>query len=172
MPKSTCDLCDENESLVAVLELPFNSYGGAARCCGRIQTIKCHEDNSRVRECVELDGQGRVLVVDGGGSLRRSLVGDMLAERALAHGWQGILVNGAVRDIDALAALQIGIFALGTTPMRTAKKGVGEAGVVLRFAGVSFTPGAYLYADRNGIVVAAEALEGFDAAIAVKAGKP
>jgi regulator of ribonuclease activity A len=162
MPKSTCDLCDHNESLVAVLELSFNSYGGAARCCGRIETIKCHEDNSRVRECVELDGRGRVLVIDGGGSLRRSLVGDMLAARALAHGWQGLLVHGAVRDVDALAVLPLGIFALGHVPMRTEKKGVGEMGVPLRFAGVTFMPGAYLYADRNGIVVAAQALAGFE----------
>jgi len=165
MAKSTCDLCDEHESLVAVLELPFNSYGGAARCSGQIETIKCHEDNSRVREWVERDGRGKVLVIDGGGSLRRSLVGDLLAGKALARGWRGIIVNGAVRDLEALEVLPIAVFARGSVPMRTDKKGAGEAGVVLHFAGVRFTPGAFVYADRNGIVLAPAALAGFDPAV-------
>jgi len=161
MRKTTCDLCDEHESLVQVAELEFRSYGGATRCCGRIETIQCHEDNSRVRDCVDTDGRGKVLVIDGGGSLRRSLLGDQLAAKATSNGWAGILVYGAVRDLDALAGLAIGIFALGHVPLRTAKKGIGEWGKVLRFAGVTFAPGAHLYADLNGIVVSPQALEGF-----------
>lgn len=152
--KTTCDLCDEYESTIQVVESIFHGYGGIGRFSGTIATIKCHEDNSRVRELVEQPGHGKVLVVDGGGSLRRALIGDQLAAKAAARGWHGILIHGAVRDVDALAALPIGIVAVGHVPLRTAKKGLGETGIAVRFAGVTFVPGEQLYADRNGIVVA------------------
>lgn len=158
MNKTTCDLCDEFESLVQVVDPLFRSYGGVSQFWGCIATIKCHEDNSRVREMVELDGAGKVLVIDGGGSLRRALVGDQLAAKAAAHGWAGIVVYGAVRDVEVLAALPIGVQAMGHSPLRTSKKGIGDEGRIVRFAGVNFVPGHFLYADGNGIVVSAQAL--------------
>jgi regulator of ribonuclease activity A len=158
LEKTTCDLCDEYPSLVHVAEPLFHSYGGRSRFSGCISTIRCREDNSRFRELIVQDGAGRVIVIDGGGSLRRALVGDQLAAIALSNGWQGIVVHGAVRDAEALADLPLGVFALGLCPMRPANDGVGEQGIIVRFAGISFEPGHYLYADRNGIVVAPHAL--------------
>ena len=136
----------------------FRSYGGAAHFGGCIATIKCHEDNSRVSELVEQDGHGKVLVIDGGGSLRRALIGDQMAAKAMAHGWHGIVVYGAVRDVDMLATLAIGVQAVGHTPLRPAKNGVGEHGVTVRFAGLTIVPGYFIYADHNGVVVAPHAL--------------
>jgi len=136
----------------------FQSYGGRSRFSGRISTIRCREDNSRFRELIVQDGIGRVIVIDGGGSLRRALVGDQLAAIALSNRWQGIVVHGAVRDAEALANLPLGVFAMGLCPMRPANDGAGEQGIIVRFAGISFEPGHYLYADRNGIVVAPHAL--------------
>jgi regulator of ribonuclease activity A len=158
LEKTTCDLCDEYPSLVQVANPLFLSYGGLARFSGRISTIRCREDNSRFRELIVQDGSGQVIVMDGGGSLRRALVGDQLAAIALANRWQGILVHGAVRDAEALAELPLGVFAMGLCPMRPANDGVGEQGIIVKFAGVSFEPGHYLYADRNGILVAPHAL--------------
>lgn len=158
MDKTTCDLCDEYGALLQVADSVFQNYGGIASFGGCIATVKCHEDNSRVRELVEQDGRGKVLVIDGGGSLRRALVGDQLAGKALDHGWQGIVVYGAVRDVDMMATLSIGVHALGHCPVRPAKNGVGEQGVTVRFAGLTVVPGHFLYADRNGMVVAPQAL--------------
>ncbi|MFT3762370.1 MAG: ribonuclease E activity regulator RraA [Pseudoxanthomonas sp.] len=152
MPWTTPDLCDAHPGL-QVAEPLFRDFGGATAFSGRIVTIRCYEDNSRVREQVAQDGRGKVLVVDGGGSLRRSLLGDMLAELAAKNGWAGVLVNGGVRDVDALAALPLGVKALAATPMKTDKRGVGEVDVEVGFAGVRFAPGQWLYADGNGVVV-------------------
>jgi regulator of ribonuclease activity A len=101
-----------------------------------------------------------VLVVDGGGSLRRSLLGDQLADKAVANGWEGIVVYGAVRDVEAIAHMNLGVKALGAIPLKTEKRGIGERDIPVRFAGVDFVPGEYLYADANGIIVAATALVG------------
>ncbi len=155
MRKSTCDLCDEHPDEVCVAEPLFRDFGARGHFAGRIVTIKCHEDNSRVRDLVAENGIGCVLVIDGGGSLRRSLLGDQLAAKAVANGWQGIVIFGAVRDVEALAGMDIGIRALGAIPLKTDKKDVGERDLALRFAGVEFVPGHFLYADGNGIVVAA-----------------
>ncbi len=152
--KTTCDLCDEFEAQVRVSEPVWKSYGGKRAFAGTIRTIKCHEDNSRVQELIAESGRGNVLVVDGGGSLRRSLLGDNLAAKAVACGWEGIVIYGALRDVDALAVLDLGILALACVPMRTEKKGVGEIDVEVRFAGVTFTPGHWLFADANGLIVA------------------
>ena len=153
MTWTTPDLCDSHPD-VAVAEPIFRDYGGRAAFCGRIVTIDCFEDNSRVREQVGSDGRGKVLVVQGGGSLRRSLLGDMLAELAVQHGWSGLLIHGGVRDVEALARLPLGVKALAATPMKTEKRGLGEVGVPVSFAGVSFAPGHWLYADANGVIVA------------------
>jgi regulator of ribonuclease activity A len=158
MGKTTCDLCDEHAAVIQVADPVFRSYGGLTAFSGAISTLKCHEDNSRVRELVDQKGGGQVLVIDGGASLRRALVGDQLAAKALANGWRGIVVYGAVRDVEILRTLAIGVVALGLQPMRSVKNGVGETGITLRFAGISFVPGHHLYADDNGIVVAPQPL--------------
>ena len=150
---TTPDLCD-NHPEVAVADPVFRDYGGNPAFCGRIATIDCFEDNSRVRDLVATDGRGKVLVVQGGGSLRRSLLGDMLAERAVANGWSGLLINGCVRDVEALAKLRLGVKALAACPVKTEKLGVGEVDVAVTFAGLTFSPGHWLYADRNGVIVA------------------
>jgi len=152
------DLCDAHGDLVRVAEPIFVSFGGRRSYGGIIETIKCFEDNSLVAERVNEPGHGRVLVVDGGGSKRCALVGDNLAGRASENGWLGIVVFGCVRDVDELAQIELGVHALAAHPLRSVKRGVGERGVVLKFAGVDFVPGAYLYADSNGIVVAPVAL--------------
>lgn len=158
MSPSTCDICDRHPALVRVAEPLFRDFGGRHAFDGRIVTIKCHEDNSLVRDLVAEPGRGCVLVIDGGGSLRRSLLGDQLAEKASANGWEGIVVFGAVRDVEALARLNLGVKALGAIPLKTGKRGIGDRDVALRFAGVDFIPGEYLYADANGIVVAPSVL--------------
>jgi regulator of ribonuclease activity A len=150
---TTPDLCDAHPE-VGVAEPLFRDFGGKPAFSGRIVTIRCMEDNSRVREQVEGEGTGKVLVVDGGGSLRHALLGDMLAEKAVANGWAGILINGGVRDVEVLANLPLGIKALAPTPMKTDKRGLGDVDVPVRFAGVSFVPGHWLYADANGVLVA------------------
>ncbi len=154
----TPDLCDEYPSLVRVLEPMMNNYGGRHSFGGQVVTIKCFEDNSLVREQVAVNGKGKVLVVDAGGSLRRACLGDMLAEKAVANGWEGILMYGCIRDVDAIGALDLGVQALNTHPMKTDKKGIGELNVEVTFGGVTFVPGEYVYADNNGVIASAEKL--------------
>lgn len=149
----TPDLCDAFPE-VQVAEPLFRDFGGRLTFCGQIVTVRCLEDNSRVSEQVHGQGAGRVLVVDGGGSLRHALLGDMLAEKALANGWAGVLINGGVRDVDVLASLPLGVKALAPCPRKTDKRGLGEVDMAVRFAGVSFVPGHWLYADANGVIVA------------------
>lgn len=154
----TPDLCDAYPQLVSVVEPMFNNYGGRKSFGGEIVTIKCFEDNSLVREQVAQEGSGKVLVVDAGGSLRRACLGDMLAEKAVANGWEGILMYGCIRDVDAIMALNLGVQALNTHPMKTDKKGIGEFNIAVTFGGVTFTPGQFVYADSNGVIVSPEKL--------------
>ena len=154
----TPDLCDAYPQWVRVVDPLFNNYGGQRSFGGEIVTIKCFEDNSLVREQVAQPGEGKVLVVDGGGSLRRACLGDMLAEKAVANGWEGILVYGCIRDVDAIGALPLGVQALNTHPMKTDKKGIGELNVAVTFGGGTFLPGEYRYADNNGVIVSAQRL--------------
>jgi len=156
--KSTPDLCDLYPDLVQALEPMFSNYGGRERFGGEIVTVKCFEDNSLVKQLVEADGYGRVMVVDAGGSMRRACLGDMLAEKASANGWSGLVIYGCIRDVDEVMATDIGVQALGVHPIKTDKKGIGETQVNVTFAGVTFVPGDYLYADNNGIIVSAKAL--------------
>ncbi|AIZ32305.1 ribonuclease E activity regulator RraA [Pseudomonas parafulva] len=149
----TPDLCDAYADRVQVLEPMFSNFGGRDSFGGQIVTIKCFEDNSLVREQVELDGTGKVLVVDGGGSLRRALLGDMLAEKAAKHGWEGLVIYGCVRDVDVLAQTNVGVQALASHPMKTDKRGIGDLNVPVTFAGVTFRPGEHVYADNNGVIV-------------------
>ncbi len=148
------DLFDANEGIIVAADPIFRSYGGVPAFCGPIRTIKCFEDNSLVADRVREPGDGAVLVVDGGGSLRCALLGDNLAAAAVENGWSGIVIYGCLRDVDAVATMALGVQALASHPQKSVKRGVGERDVVLRFAGVTFAPDAWLYADVNGIGVA------------------
>ena len=158
MMKSTPDLCDQYPELIQVVEPMFSNYGGRDRFSGEIVTVKCFEDNSCVKQLVATEGLGRVMVVDGGGSMRRACLGDMLAEKASVTGWSGLIIYGCIRDVDEIMITDIGVQALGIHPMKTDKKGVGETQVPVTFGGVTFHPGHYVYADNNGIVVAPQQL--------------
>lgn len=150
---TTPDLCDQHPD-VLVAEPLFRHYGGHARFSGAIVTVRCFEDNSRVRELALAPGHGRVMVVDGQGSLRHALLGDQLAAQAVGNGWSGVLIHGGVRDVEILATLPLGVLALGACPRKTEKRGLGEVDVPVNFAGVAFVPGHWLYADGNGVLVA------------------
>ncbi|MDE2874740.1 MAG: ribonuclease E activity regulator RraA, partial [Gemmatimonadota bacterium] len=136
-----------------VANILMQSYGQKTRFSGLISTVKCFEDNSLVRAALEEPGNGRVLVVDGGGSIRCALVGDKLAEMAMKNGWAGLVVHGCIRDSAVISTLDIGIKALGTNPRRSVKKGAGERDIALNFAATTFTPEDWLYADEDGILL-------------------
>lgn len=163
MTFATADLCDRREDLLRsghlrVVAPMFHSYGGRVSFSGPIETLKLFEDNSFVRKALEQEGNGRVLVIDGGGSLRRALVGDQLAALGAKNGWSGIVVYGCIRDSAVISTMSIGVFALATHPQKTDKKNVGEAGVPVTFGGATFTPASWLYADSDGVLVADRAL--------------
>ena len=155
---ATTDLSDKFEDAVEVVEPLFSDFGGAESFAGVISTIKCFEDNTLVRTALEMAGEGRVLVVDGGGSLRCALLGDQLAALAVKNGWCGFLIYGCIRDSAAIAAMPIGVKALATHPRKSVKRNEGQRDIPVRFAGVTFTPGHHLFADRDGIIVAAKPL--------------
>lgn len=159
MTHSVPDICDAFIDEVSVLDPQFHDYGGRRRFSGEIVTIRCFEDNSLVAETVRKPGHGRVIVVDGGGSLRRALLGDNLAAAAAGNGWQGLLINGCVRDVEILETIDLGVKALAACPVRTDKRGEGQMDVPLRFAGAQMEPGHWLYADANGIVIARRKLD-------------
>lgn len=156
-PLSTCDLCDEHRNDTGercrVLPPVFRDFGGRTRFHGGIATVQCYEDNTSVREAVASPGQGRVLVVDGAGSVRRALLGGNLAAMAEKNGWAGVVIHGAVRDVQEMARCQIGIRALAVQPMATDKRHAGLTDVAVHIAGVWVRPGEWLVADEDGIVV-------------------
>lgn len=149
---STADVLDEHGERAAVCLVPFRSFGRRA-FSGRVATVRCHEDNVLLRRCAGERGDGRVLVVDAGGSLRCALLGDSIAKLALDNGWAGIVLYGCVRDSAALDSLGLGIKALGTNPRPSRKEGTGARDVPVSFGGVTFEPGGRLYADPDGVVV-------------------
>jgi len=155
---STSDLYDAHEAELQVAQPMFKSFGGRARFSGSIATVRCHEDNSHVKEQLNTDGGGRVLVVDGSGSPRCALLGDLIAASAVKFGWAGVIIHGAVRDVEALEKMELGVYALYSTPRRSVRRDEGQVGVIVSFAGVVFEPGAYVYVDRTGIVVGARRL--------------
>ena len=157
--KATTDLCDAHGDAVEACEPVFHSYGGKRAFSGPVSTVRCFEDNSRVKEAVESEGHGRVLVVDGGGSRRCALFGGNLGLAAVRNGWAGIVIHGYIRDSAELNALDLGIRALGTMPLRSEKRGEGSRDVPVRFAGASFRPGDHVYADEDGVVVARRSLD-------------
>jgi regulator of ribonuclease activity A len=151
--QATADLCDAHGDQMQVCEPLFAAYGGRRAFHGPVSTVRCFEDNSRVKEAVESPGEGRVLVVDGGGSRRRALLGGNLGVAAVKNGWSGVIVYGCIRDSAELAPLPLGIRALGTMPLRSEKRGEGERDVPVRFAGVTFRPGDHVYVDEDGVVL-------------------
>ena len=157
---STCDLCDahKEDGVLRVLPPVFRSFGGRVAFHGPVSTVKCFEDNSSVKAAVDSPGRGRVLVVDGGGSLRKALVGGNLAAAAARNGWAGLLVDGCVRDVAELAAADVGLLALACVPMPTVKRQPGETDVRVQVQGVWVEPGDWLYADADGVVLASHAL--------------
>ncbi|MBV6476972.1 MAG: ribonuclease E activity regulator RraA [Rhodocyclaceae bacterium] len=163
MDFQTADLCDKHEARVRagevrVLEPMLNAYGGRDAFHGRIATLKLFEDNSLVRKALESAGEGRVLVIDGGGSLRCALVGDQLAALGVKNGWAGIVVYGCIRDSRAIGEMDLGVLALDSHPLKSIKKNVGEADIPVSFGDVTFTPGDYLYADEDGLLVSPDPL--------------
>jgi regulator of ribonuclease activity A len=154
----TTDLCDQFSDLSAC-EPVFRSYGGRARFMGPVATIKCFEDNSRVRDLVAEPGGGRVLVIDAGGSVRRAVLGDLLAASAVDNGWSGFVIYGCIRDSVAISSMPIGVKALNTHPMKTDKRGEGQRDLVVSFANVTFHPGDWVYSDEDGIIVSRHELK-------------
>lgn len=152
---NTCDLVDQYADEIQVVEtIGLKHFGQHQRFSGKIQTLKCFEDNSLLKKIVGAPNAATILVVDGGGSMRCAMVGDLIAALAVEHGWHGIIVNGCIRDSCALQHIPIGIMALGTNPKKSSKLDQGEIGLPLAFAGTRFESGDFLYADEDGIVVA------------------
>lgn len=154
---STCDLCDIHKSATdgafRVLPPVFRDFGKRTRFAGMVSTVKCFEDNSVVKAALESPGQGRVLVVDGGASLRRALVGGNIGTSAARNGWAGVVVNGCVRDAAELAECDVGIRALAVIPLPTERRNEGQRDVAVQIDGVWVRPGDWLVADADGIVV-------------------
>lgn len=158
MQIKTADLWDQYENQVQVAEPVFRSFGGRNHFWGQAVCLQVFEDNVLVRRELETDGRGKVLVVDGGGSLKCALIGDILAGLAVSNQWGGILINGCIRDSLEIAVMPVGVKALNTTPRKSGKQGHGKREVAVHFAGVSIHPGDYLYADADGILVAGKNL--------------
>lgn len=160
---ATTDLCDDHPQLLedgslSVLSPGYRHFGKRAVFCGRATTLKVFEDNALVRSTLEAPGNGNVLVIDGGASMRRALVGGQLGLLAQNNGWAGIVVDGCIRDSDEINACDIGVRALGTHPQKSAKHGAGERNVRVTVGGVAVNPGDWVYVDADGIVVAQQKL--------------
>ncbi|MCC2029661.1 ribonuclease E activity regulator RraA [Microbacterium tenebrionis] len=153
MTQATADLYDEFGDDLQSVPMQFRDFGGRTAFQGPIRTIRCLEDNALVKSTLATPGDGAVLVIDGSGSLNTALMGDMIAESAVANGWAGVVIHGAIRDSVAIGGLDLGVKALGTNPRKSAKLGAGEVDVDLEFGGVAFAVGKRLYADEDGILV-------------------
>ncbi|MCM2678407.1 putative 4-hydroxy-4-methyl-2-oxoglutarate aldolase [Echinimonas agarilytica] len=151
------DLFDQHAQQLQWLPIQWCDFGGVPTFYGEVQTVRCFEDNSRVKEVLAMPGRGRVLLVDGGGSLNRALLGDLIAQSAQDCGWAGVVILGAVRDVHALKGMSLGIKALGACPIKTQRKGIGELDCVLHIEGVAVNSGDYVYADRHGIAISSTA---------------
>ncbi|WP_329200388.1 MULTISPECIES: ribonuclease E activity regulator RraA [unclassified Streptomyces] len=152
-PIPTADLYDRYGEALGLCTTPFRRIGGRAVFAGPVRTLSCHEDNALLRELVGTPGEGAVLVVDGGGSPRTALVGDLIAGAALRNGWAGLIINGSVRDSDALGRLDLGIKARGTIPRKSGKTGAGTVDEPVTIGEVTFRPGDIVYADDDGVAV-------------------
>ncbi len=150
---STADLYDEHGEKLGSCDTQFRQYGAVSTFSGPAVTVSCFQDNALLKSVLTEPGEGRVLVVDGGGSVHTALMGDIIAGLAVSHGWSGVIINGAVRDVAALRELPVGIKALGSNPRKSGKTGAGDRDVVLEFGNCTFTPGAHIVSDDDGIVV-------------------
>ncbi len=159
MSFATADLYDKYEEKLQIATPMFNDYGGNKQFSGPAATVKVFEDNSLVRGALEEPGEDKVLVVEGGASMRCALLGDMLAELGIKNGWAGVIVYGCIRDSGVIAEMNIGVKALNTNPRKSVKKGAGERDVPVSFADITIEPGDYIYADVDGIVVSKEKLD-------------
>ncbi|MEV0552433.1 ribonuclease E activity regulator RraA [Streptomyces sp. NPDC050597] len=151
--KPTADLYDEHGDDLQSCTTQFRVFGARTSFEGAVTTVRCHEDNVILKATLGEPGAGRVLVVDGGGSLAAALMGDLIADLGASSGWEGVVINGAVRDVEALSKINIGVKALGSNPRKSRKEGVGDRDVEVSFGGVTFTPGCHLYSDADGILV-------------------
>ncbi|MGB5326212.1 MAG: ribonuclease E activity regulator RraA [Pseudomonadales bacterium] len=155
----TTDLIDKYEDALTIVDISaFRHFGRKREFGGEIVTVKCFEDNTRAKALLETNGKGKVLVVDGNGSRGRALMGDNVAALAISSGWEGAVFYGCIRDSADIAAMDIGVLALGATPRRPLKQNKGETGIELAFAGARFCPGAYIYVDDDGMLLSGEAL--------------
>lgn len=163
----TCDLLDANPECQVCLPniegKSFYSFGGKDRFCGEIVTVKCFEDNSRVKSLLattgkDSQGNGKVLVVDGGGSMRCALLGDMIAQSAIDNGWEGVIVYGCVRDVDDMAQMDLGVMALGCIPRKSTRRDEGQTDIEISFGDLTLRSGMYVYADNNGIIASEKSL--------------
>ena len=155
----TSELCDLYAEQVDVVEPIFSSFGGVSNFYGKVTTVKCFESNGLIAEVLEENGEGRVLVVDGGGAVRRGLIDAELAQLAVDNGWEGIIVYGAVRQIQQLENLDIGIHAIAPIPVSADESSAGESDIPVNFGGVTFFPEDYIYADLTGIILSQEPLD-------------
>ncbi|GAA5194654.1 ribonuclease E activity regulator RraA [Ferrimonas gelatinilytica] len=158
MHYNTSELCDLYGDQIDVVEPLFSNFGGLAAFSGPLRTVKCFEDNSAIAEVLEEQGEGRILLVDGGGSLRRALLDAPLAELAVKRGWQGLVIYGAVRDVEQLEEMELGIMAMAPIPVGAVQQGEGQIDVPVNFGGVTFLPEDHLYVDATGIILADEPL--------------
>tara|TARA_B110000014_G_scaffold66436_1_gene45363 strand:- start:512 stop:1009 length:498 start_codon:yes stop_codon:yes gene_type:complete len=154
----TADLCDQYSDELIIIDQKFKSYGKESSFYGKISTVKCLNDNSKVKEVLSTNGCNKVLVVDGNGSTDCALLGDMLAEAAFMNNWSGIIINGCIRDSDVIAGISVGVFALSTIPIKSVKKGIGDVDIDISFMDVTFKPGHYIYADLDGIIISKKEL--------------
>lgn len=159
MTFSTADLFDQFEAQVSSCATQFRQFGGLKTFRGPMATVRCFQDNALVKQVLSKPGAGRVLVVDGAGSLATALMGDLIAGLAVTNGWSGVVIHGAIRDTEAIAKLELGVKALGSNPKKSAKLGEGELEVPVSFGGVTFAPGHWLYSDADGILVSTNELK-------------
>ncbi|MCW3173790.1 putative 4-hydroxy-4-methyl-2-oxoglutarate aldolase [Shewanella subflava] len=152
------DLFDHYPQELQLINLPWQTFGQHTVFTGQIITVKCFEDNSKVKDVLATPGHGKVLVVDGGGSNRRALLGDMIAQSAVDNGWQGIVIYGCIRDVATINSMNIGVKALGVNPIKTDKKGLGETGIDLEINSINIKNGMTIYADLNGVAISDVAL--------------
>ena len=154
MDFKTADLYDQHGETLRVCEPIFGDYGGLVRFTGPVATVKCLEDNTHVKAALAEPGEGRVLVVDAGGSMRCAMLGDVIAQSAVDNGWVGVLMYGCIRDSREIADMDLGVKALGTNPRKSQRRGEGQRDIPVAFAGVTFRPGDWVYCDEDGVVVA------------------